>query len=1195
MKINTRRLTKRSRLQRLAIFFALLIISVSLFIIFKPSSAVPLAEINPDDWKLELLFFDSEVNKGKDPIVDEKWIIEESSKLDRFSRTVTMQINYKNETMDRTYEPGELQIVVPNPLNAAKIKDQNMTVSTTVGANGVSYNSYFWDYNYQNYNTSNFVFTNHDALEENANVEGSIQVVYVISSNTEYYAEQFDDSCTHVVGEDNMKAVLNSSAESNAASFEYSRVYNHPWTKANYRINTSVYKIQSYDGLGENADQYTWVRYYYYGASTSNSSISYSTRVYNNTSFNQQFIGLSEFRVDTVFPEGIKVVNRAGTVLEHDENYVYNMPDSAKNGCGSYNTCYDIYVGYPKSIYNAEAGTNNITNLVQLDGVYASETNEGTLATNTVSLDLSKYEFNYTGNAVSIGKYFTGATVPNTYGNGLYYYDLISSPTGQTGIFSNNFTVRYEGIKQTVRMGDDLLYYMDNDTGTTQQLPDSDYYFESITIPVLKNGNSLDIPTNKYSYSVYVRYRNENDFVKFGDYTTTNRTISFTGEKQVQAWYIDLFDLTDSINGLSISTKVTLKSTSLPVNGTLYNFNYVQVFQNGERVNEATLDNYSAGITREHVSEYDLHNYGEYQQRSVANTTWKVYSVPAIRHIERVGKAQATTPSYKPAEEAFVGSFYISASSADFTFGSVSDWGLIKDKIPDSDMNHFVKLYDLLPLGMLPDSTPEEIINSLNVCPTGDTYRQKNGASLFSSSDECQSFVKEHTTVKITKNWHNTGRWHIAIIVDFSERPFTTYNASHGNTNAYSVYTPLRFTVKYRIPYDSYAEYGRSFKNTAWRVMEHNTNNNHKYDNDNGTLDSDVVDIDDNGKSDEQMSTSDLTINLVSVTSTTQDLQVSVLTDHSGTYEVDDVLGGFGEDYVYKLRLRTGNNKVTNAVLYDHIEEKHAGNTYWQGNFDGIDTSYAESKLDYYDQPIKIKTYWSPNPDAGPLSNDNSWVEYDEETVDKSKVRSLAFQYLDQNDQPALLMQSSYSYILVKMKAPSEEDISSFAYNNLHSEWNAIDNLTGDVIYNIVGIESNTTRVYLSDKYNLTVKKVWDDYNDYYKIRPETITFNLYYDDEIVDTKTLDVLNGESEVVFENLSVLDQNKYLLEEVEVDGYKTSISQDPQTLAYTFTNSVLRAAPVELNPQTGDNIFISIACISGLLLVGFSAAYFARARR
>lgn len=81
-----------------------------MFIIFKPSSAVPLAEINPDDWKLELLFFDSEVNKGKDPIVDEKWIIEESSKLDRFSRTVTMQINYKNETMDRTYEPGELQI-----------------------------------------------------------------------------------------------------------------------------------------------------------------------------------------------------------------------------------------------------------------------------------------------------------------------------------------------------------------------------------------------------------------------------------------------------------------------------------------------------------------------------------------------------------------------------------------------------------------------------------------------------------------------------------------------------------------------------------------------------------------------------------------------------------------------------------------------------------------------------------------------------------------------------------------------------------------------------------------------------------------------------------------------------------------------------------------------------------------------------
>ena len=93
----------------------------------------------------------------------------------------------------------------------------------------------------------------------------------------------------------------------------------------------------------------------------------------------------------------------------------------------------------------------------------------------------------------------------------------------------------------------------------------------------------------------------------------------------------------------------------------------------------------------------------------------------------------------------------------------------------------------------------------------------------------------------------------------------------------------------------------------------------------------------------------------------------------------------------------------------------------------------------------------------------------------------------------------------------------------------------------------------------------------------------------------MNLANCKSEVVFENLSVLDQDKYLLEEVEVDGYKTSISQDPHTLAYTFTNSVLRAAPVELNPQTGDNILISIVCISGLLLVGFSAAYFARMRR
>ena len=61
---------------------------------------------------------------------------------------------------------------------------------------------------------------------------------------------------------------------------------------------------------------------------------------------------------------------------------------------------------------------------------------------------------------------------------------------------------------------------------------------------------------------------------------------------------------------------------------------------------------------------------------------------------------------------------------------------------------------------------------------------------------------------------------------------------------------------------------------------------------------------------------------------------------------------------------------------------------HWNGEFLGIDTSYAESK------GYRVKVYYSEDVKAGNLVDDSSWKEYSE-AVDKSKVKSLAFEYLD--------------------------------------------------------------------------------------------------------------------------------------------------------------------------------------------------------
>ena len=53
------------------------------------------------------------------------------------------------------------------------------------------------------------------------------------------------------------------------------------------------------------------------------------------------------------------------------------------------------------------------------------------------------------------------------------------------------------------------------------------------------------------------------------------------------------------------------------------------------------------------------------------------------------------------------------------------------------------------------------------------------------------------------------------------------------------------------------------------------------------------------------------------------------------------------------------------------------------------------------------------------------WKEYSD-SIDKSKVKALAFEYLDTDGNKAVLPANSQTYVLVKMKAPPEENRSCY-------------------------------------------------------------------------------------------------------------------------------------------------------------------------
>ena len=282
-------------------------------------------------------------------------------------------------------------------------------------------------------------------------------------------------------------------------------------------------------------------------------------------------------------------------------------------------------------------------------------------------------------------------------------------------------------------------------------------------------------------------------------------------------------------------------------------------------------------------------------------------------------------------------------------------------------------------------------------------------------------------------------------------------------------------------------------------------------------------------------------------------------TDKSN-YSTGTVKASPDSEYTYKLRARTGSANVTNLVIYDSIEEyvqdpysaeqnfitAYGTKKHWNGEFLGVDTSYAENK------GYKVKVYYSENAKAGNLSDDDSWKEYSD-SVDKSKVKSLAFEYLNKDDesQKAVLPANSQTYVLVKMKAPPEENRKILSYNGCRTQWQALDDYDRPVDF-ITGINSNIVKVSLSDYYDLAVNKTWEDENNKWGLRPESIDIILKKDGKEVERKQ--ITKDNLSVTFTDLLIEDSDRYTIEEAPLLLYSSSIEYNELEDCYEITNTL-----------------------------------------
>ena len=1130
-------------------------------------------EPSTDNWELGLVFYDSTVDNGKTPLTSIDWDASDGGYGEGTPRVITVQINYKNTNAVTTYQPGELELSIPNLIYNTTRKEESSPFwnsSVIVGANDSTHNGYDWNFStastpsntQQTYN-----FTNAVAIEEKTNFEGSIQIVYTITPKRDLIYEgessecrsQYKEECTHSYNLD-LQAKLKDIVETNTLNFSYTRTYIHPWTRTTIFTKTAS-KITSFDGLPSDHNDYIWVVY--------NFSVKIPYRGYPHV----VPVGYKEIQLRDTFPEECIVMETDGKIAENE--YIKII------GTGTSDSSYitankKLYVGYPKSIYNEENKNLNIINSADIYVHWANGAELEYAKTATANVNLADFNFTYTGNLYGIQK--------STVGGGddaLIYQDIQKDMSNNQIRWYSNVIARYTGQPMTVKIGDDILYATNNE-GDYVKLSDNDYYFNDISFPVsgFKNGNNDVIPKGKYNCELWVRYAGNTEYTLYDEFTNGNpgsknsaskdSSYSFSKADKIVGFYFLIKDMTEGIGGnygVSFYHYMRFIKQDIPQNGTIYNFNYLQVyFKDGDGnlvlQNEPELSSYNSFLSKEEIAKFDQETYGTYMQRATSYRNWSYKDVSLRTSLGAYKKAQ-TNITQDAENEKFIGKFDIGASLSSVVYNSKYEDQYIPNK--DNALCGFI-LYDLLPEGMELESTKEEIINSVS---TQEAWHGFMWSSYYDfelkslSYAEVRNIIKSNSTVNIYENWRNTGRTKIEIIADFEDTPI--YLMTKNDNSSWSQY--LCYTYKWSVSYDSFLEYGNVWENRVYaEFTEQPMSANKKIYgiDDNGIYDKDAIDINENDQTDDKVCTAKDTATITSVVSTHQDVTKYVQTDKSN-YSTGTVKASPSSEYTYKLRARTGTADVTNFIIYDSIEEyvqdpysaeqsfitAYGTKKHWNGSFLGIDTSYAEAK------GYVVKPYYSENNLAGNLYNEDGslntdWKEYFD-SVDKSKVKSLAFEYLDKDDetQKAVLPANSQTYVLVKMKAPPEENRKILSYNGCRTQWQALDDYDRPVDF-ITGINSNIVKVSLSDYYDLTVNKIWNDENDKWGLRPDSVDIILKKDGTEVERKQ--ITKDNLSVTFTDLLVEDSGRYTIEEEFSLNYEASIEYNEIDDCYEVTNTL-----------------------------------------
>lgn len=1070
--------------------------------------------ISNDSWHMRTVLYDSESVSTSE---DFNFNVTESGN----SKSFIVQVNYTNDNIKNTYEPGDLILTIPGLLYVDSNYNSNpMIASSTSDDANIS------SWRLVSSTNESTVITNNVRIEENTNFQGNVQFEFkpygagLIHGKTYQFMAVLRDKDGNVL------------ASSNIANMNFTS------NRVTYSSVVTAEKLTALDGLPDDASNYIWVKYFiafdkedlaareiYLPMYRWNYTRSYATTEPYKSSF---------YILDKI-PEDAIAYDLSMNKIEREEDGV----KIREYRCDHYRAYTYLLVGYPKGTYD----NSEIQNDVEVHGMYFDESEIVTVTSASATVNLSEFAFEYSGQGQG------GFLKTNSKTNRL---SKVKSelPEGGTAAFDMQLMYTYGGVKEDIEMGDDYVYILDKNNDYTK-LNSDEYKFTVLEWNGNKLYNANSARIQDHDLELWVRYNGSSQYEKYNDYkANVKNTVTFPSDVRVTGYKWIIKDVNESIkpdtNGVTyqyngydviLSCKVKVNTDKLSKDSKIYNFAYLKLYQNGEWINKGNINTYSEGVTRNLIAPQDLDEHGDYLLRVVG---YENVIDNAISY--RVTKGTLNNGLLRNVNnEGFVGGYSIQTY-----------FNLLNGYTEDFKG---VTYYDLLPEGMDFESVDNITIPNNNLI---------NNVKTKSNKSISLDYLKEHINVTKTINFNDTGRTLVVINLDLSDDPLNLKTLFDYNKNA-NYYLPT-FNINVSVSAEAYLEYGDSYNN--YILMDVNDREHidylpyshvddwndslYSYDyinssvekRDDSRLKYDRQDVNENGSSEELMFSAYAKLSMSDLVNTFQDVLTTVRTDIDNyTFNNSTSLGNI---YTYKLRVRPDANYITNLVIYDNLEQAYENNKHFNGTFESVDTSYAEGK------GYNVKVYYSNNPNAGKLAEDNSYREYIEGTTNKNDVKTIAFEFLDSNGNAAVLPPKSYTYVLVNMRAPSEYTFSDIAYNKCFTNWNPT-NLAGDIVPDLTGIESNKVTVQLSvEKTDVEL----------YAVNPEQ---------EVLEDAILEVVDHNGDIV-DSWSTTDQNKvitlpsgdYTLRQIKpTNGYIVS-SELPFTVNDDHT--------VTINDKTSDSVVL-----------------------